>query len=61
MADWEVCTNCIDGSVDCEECYGAGEYEDGTTCGFCAGLGTETCDVCGGFAGWYNEGEHDDA
>jgi hypothetical protein len=45
----ESCYGCGGtGDVDCEDCHGDGEYEDGEECESCDGTGNRYCDFCDG-------------
>ena len=42
------CEYCTHGLIECEDCDGTGEGEDGEPCSTCQGGGTVQCDSCGG-------------
>ena len=44
----EDCPNCDKGKVECPDCDGMGELEDGEDCFNCSGTGEVECSICDG-------------
>lgn len=42
------CSHCDMGEVECDDCGGSGENEEGETCDYCDGSGKLDCSECGG-------------